>query len=168
MFFKAGSLVSIIFGNQYVESAIALQVLSLIIIISPFVFLYTNIVLAKGDIKYIAKVTVLTAVLNIPLDIIFVYFFGYVGVAISTLLLQYFRFYLFYIYVKKEFRLEIKINSLIKQVFSGTVFLIFVLITMPLPFPIDIVIPGIFYMLYFHFFVMDIFKIFKIIKKRIS
>ncbi len=168
LFFKSYSIILIIFGNQYLGAAIILQFLSLIIIKAPFEFLYVNLVIAKGDIKYVAKITTITAFLNIPLDILFVYLFGYVGVAISTLLLEYVRIYLFYIYIKREFGLEINLHSLIKQFLSGFVFLIFVLITIPLSFPIDIIIPGVFYILYFHFFVMDLFKILKEIKNKLN
>ncbi len=168
LFFKSHSIISIIFGNQYSGAAIVLQVLSLIIIKAPFDFLYVNLVIAKGDIKYVAKITAITALLNIPLDIIFVYLFGYIGVALSTLLLEYVRIYLFYKYIKREFGLGLNLYSLLKQFLAGFIFLIFVLITMPLPFPTDIIIPGTFYVIYFHFFVMNIFKILKEIKNKLK
>ena len=85
-------IIKIIYGGGYSNSINLLRILSLSIITGPIIAIYTNYFISKGNTKIIAKLLILTTLLNICLNYILIsifikqsHFLATIGAAIATI-----------------------------------------------------------------------------------
>jgi len=100
VFIFAPTIIKVIYGSAYLDSINLLRILSLLIISLPLIFIYTSYFVARGKIKAITKLLVVSILINIFLNCTFLLWlidygplFAVIGVCIATIISKY--FYLF-------------------------------------------------------------------------
>ena len=90
LFMESPYIIKLISGEEYIDSYAALRVLSVTMVFSLFAAIFSNLVLLpyKRD-AVILKATVSSALTNIILNFIFIYFWGYTGAAVTTALAEF-------------------------------------------------------------------------------
>ncbi|MCP6719179.1 MAG: oligosaccharide flippase family protein [Patescibacteria group bacterium] len=90
-------LIRIIYGTEYLPSINILRILSLLLISSPLISLYTIYFVAKGKPLVVTKILIISTIINIILNYIMIKsligygdIFAVFGVAISTIVSRYF------------------------------------------------------------------------------
>ena len=114
IFFVSERVITIVFGEAYLNSAIVLQIL---IIAGSFYFiniLTIHVLYSINKQKAFAKVLCVILSLNILLDIILIKNFSYIGAAISATIVQLVYFLVLFYILQKEF---LKLN-LIKHIYK--------------------------------------------------
>jgi stage V sporulation protein B len=94
--FASPLVIKLIFGKEYLTAIPILQVLSLVIISTPLIDLYTTYMTIRGNTKLIAKFLVASTIINIILNYLFITWFlhysqfmAVIGAAIATILSRY-------------------------------------------------------------------------------
>jgi len=90
-------IVTLLYGNEYVNSINLLRILSLLIIALPLIYLYNTYFVSQGKIRVITKVLLVSTILNFVLNATFIFFFikynpifVVYGICISTVVTKYF------------------------------------------------------------------------------
>lgn len=89
-------LIKLVFGKEYLTAVPILQVLSLVILSTPLIDLYSTYIVIRGNTKLIAKFMIASTIINIILNYLFItWFLSYgqfmavIGVTIATILSRY-------------------------------------------------------------------------------
>lgn len=98
--------IELIFSYKYVESSTPIFVVYLMKF--PLYFtVFGNVLMVINQQKYVMINSIIGVVLNIILNIIFLRFFGVIGPAISTVIVQYLIVFLLLIKISKGFRVKL-------------------------------------------------------------
>ena len=96
-FVFAPIIIKIIYGDNYLDSIILLRLLSFLLISFPLIFIYNSYFIAKGKIKPIIKILVISIIINISLNYVLINWlinygqlFAVIGVCVSTIISKYF------------------------------------------------------------------------------
>lgn len=89
-------IINLIYGLEYSNSILFLRMLALLIFSGPLIAIYTTYFVSKGKTKFIAKLFVSTAIINIILNYVLIstlvkqsHFMAVVGASIATLISSY-------------------------------------------------------------------------------
>lgn len=96
IFIYSPYLLNLIYGDVYREAATVLRILLIANVISLLQIFYIPIINSLKEYKFAAVVNVVQISVNILLDIILVYFFGFIGAAWATVV-AYFLSYIVYV-----------------------------------------------------------------------
>jgi len=96
--------ITIVSGPDYVSGTAALKVLAITLLFSTGVCFYSNLVLIPNNMeKHILKATIISAVINIVLNLLLIPRFGYIVAAYTTLLSEAFSVIYMLIVVRKKY-----------------------------------------------------------------
>ncbi|MFH1326502.1 MAG: oligosaccharide flippase family protein [archaeon] len=102
-------VISLVFGKEYSNATVILQILALLLISGPLTATYTSYLISKGKPKMVAKLLIYSTVINIILNYIFItWFLSYsqflavIGATIATIISRYF-YLATLIYFKKKY-----------------------------------------------------------------
>jgi len=101
-FIFAKQLLNLIYGTEYAIGYIALRILLIGIIFVILNNYNIRVLIGTGNTKAIAKVTWISAGLNIILNIPFIYYFNIVGAAVATSISYGCQYFLTYYQIKKN------------------------------------------------------------------
>jgi O-antigen/teichoic acid export membrane protein len=117
-------IILILFGNNYVAGATALRILLLGVLFYTVAILNNAAISGLGKPKEVTKIIIISAIINIILNLILIPIFGMIGAATATSISY---FFVLYFSTKKISRL-VKVASpwtnWIKNVFAGFVFML--------------------------------------------
>ena len=114
IFMTSEEIILILSGRDYLEAVIPLNILSLSLIFSILGMYYTNAILLPMRFeKVILKATIISSIVNILLNLIFIKRWSYNGAAITTLISEIIVFIIQYRSVKKEMPIDIKIRDIV-------------------------------------------------------
>lgn len=103
-------VIQFISGKFISESLMILNILTIGVIIIPFFSLYTAALVSIGYSKDLNKIARNSAVISIPMSVILINYFGAIGLACLTVILQYYivshYFYILFNYYKKRIILK--------------------------------------------------------------
>jgi len=119
-------ILNIVFGGEYREAALSLQVLSVGAIFYTLMTIFSTILNAIGKPQINTKIIILVATFNLIFNIIFVPLFGIIGAAVTSLLSYIIGFLLSVNFSKKYITINIKWISLAKTFILGVVSLILI------------------------------------------
>lgn len=124
IFMVSKDIVLLLSGNAYLEAVQSLKILSFALFFSILGMYYTNAVLLPMKLeKVIMKATIISAITNILLNIIFINIWKQDGAAITTLISEIIVFLVQYKYIREE----VPININIKDIYSiaiGSIFIV--------------------------------------------
>ena len=127
-FMIAPDIITIIGGKSYAEAGLSLQILSLSLFFSMLATFYSNAVLLPFKQEAIVlKATVVSAILNIVLNLFLLRFFQQNGAAFTTLLAEATMCIFQYFYVRKYLKFKLSFSYII-GIFVGCISIIFVVI----------------------------------------
>lgn len=118
----AKEIMLLLYGEAFINSAIALQILiwSIVLIFSSQVFVNRIIVIKKQ--KLIALMSGISVLINIGFNLILIPKYSYIGASIATLITELFVFlFLFYFTIKYMHKVTL-INNLPKLALSGVIY----------------------------------------------
>lgn len=122
MLFYPDLVIRLTFSAKYVAAAGALRILSISAIFSSLTLVNNTILTATGFPKKVSKVMIITAIVNIILNAILIYYFGIVGAAIATMISFIIALVLSLIILKQTIPVKIPIYSWIKSVGCAAIF----------------------------------------------
>lgn len=107
LFLLGNNIVILLFGNDYVESGIAIRILSIGLIFAVFANIFCNgILIIKKKEKHVLQATIIAAVSNVILNFIFIHFWKQNGAAITTVIAEFFVMMYSYWKSKEYIRLD--------------------------------------------------------------
>lgn len=122
-------IVLIVSGKSYIEASVSLQILSLALIFAAFGYLIMQCVLLpmKKE-KYILMATVISALVNIGLNFIFIPLFSQNGAAVSTVIAEFLVLAISYFFGRKDFKLKKISRNFLDSIIGSLVLIIAVVI----------------------------------------
>lgn len=127
-FLFADKIILIIYGNAFISSAIALQILICVIPIIFITYLFGNLLGAINKQRFVAVVTGICAIINIILNILLIPKFSYYGASVATVLTEMTVFIFMFIYISQFFhKISIK-DNIIKPFVGALIFAIVIFI----------------------------------------
>lgn len=130
----ANHLILFVYGKEYLQAVFSLYSLSLIIISTPLIDLYSTILQSREKSKIVGNSVLFSLSLNIILSLLVVFLFKgnfqniVMGVGFATSLSRIFLLGILIFYSKKYFKLKFIDNSLIKILFSSFIMFLFLFI----------------------------------------
>jgi len=123
------TIISVVFGHQYLSTPLVLQILSISAIIYSLYSVMLTTLVGIGKSKSILKITAIVVTFNIFSNIFLVQFFGIVGAALTSLISYFIGGVLSFGLIRKKLKIALDVSSLIKTVLGGvlTVVLLFVI-----------------------------------------
>ncbi|MEM2956118.1 MAG: flippase [Candidatus Pacearchaeota archaeon] len=131
----AKPFIIIIYGSSYLQAVIPLYVISFLMVeytLSPMV---SWLFAAKGKPQITAKLLMISTIMNIILNILFILYLirisetaAVLGVAIATLISRYFYFIILIKKTKKNIGIKIKLNSVVKPLIASIIMFVSLLI----------------------------------------
>lgn len=117
----ADKIILIIYGNGYLPSIIALQVLIFVIPVIFLTYLFGNLLAAMNKQRLVTIVASANALLNIALNLILIPKYSYIGASIATILTECVGFILMFGYISRYFSRISITQNIIKPIFSGLI-----------------------------------------------
>lgn len=114
--------IKLLFGNEYVGGALALQIVLVGIIFFTIFRINQSVISSTGKTKIVAKIYILTAILNLIGCIILIPLYGLVGAAAITSISYMFSLFLSNYELSKLIKIKILWSHLIKIFICGLVF----------------------------------------------
>jgi len=160
-------LIDILYGSQYIESAILLSILSVYILIGFFLNIYQSIFPAFGKPEVNAKIYGRMLVINIFLNILMIIWWGVVGAAIATMISWTLGLMMYDFELRKKLKININYNCTLKPILAAAllgaiIFNFVILIKNVFDLILFVIFSGALYALIGHLFGFKIFKIIKI------
>ncbi|OIO80988.1 hypothetical protein AUJ84_02115 [Candidatus Pacearchaeota archaeon CG1_02_32_132] len=128
LLFIAKPFIELIYGVQYIPSAIPLYVLSLLIFSAGTGDLFTSVLNAKGKSKYTANALIISTILNIILNFLLIILllplgeiYAVLGAAVATILTRYLNFFMVAIFSRKLLNLKASYSTFIKPLISSSI-----------------------------------------------
>ncbi len=100
--------------KEFLSTSLLLIILAIATIFNSIASLLQTILLLLKKTRFINRITLISAITNIILNIIFVYYFGIIGAAISTLITFLMFTILSLVYTHKEYKFDFMPASIIK------------------------------------------------------
>ena len=120
--------IKLFYGAAYLPSTLLLYILSPLIFIIVSINVLLSLFSAKGKPQIFAKLAVISSILNIILNFIFIKLFLLIsplwataGAAIATLISWIFYFLILVYHIKKDLKFSISFNFLIRPLFSAII-----------------------------------------------
>ena len=119
LFIESRFIVTLISGDEYAESYIALRFLCVAMFFSLFAAIFTNLVLLPfRQETLILKASTISAFVNIVLNFLFIHYWGYTGAALTTALAEFIVAIICYKKSKRYFELKINVKDCIVCIFG--------------------------------------------------
>ncbi|AKB86160.1 polysaccharide biosynthesis C-terminal domain-containing protein [Methanococcoides methylutens] len=116
VFIFSENIILTFYGSEYNLASTVLQILSIIFLFLPFmVLIFALMSINKPEIN--SKCMMLSTLLNIILNLLFIPIYGINGAALATLFSMIIYYILTYYQIKKYIQIELPINDLIKNYF---------------------------------------------------
>jgi len=127
LYILASRIIVFLYGNQYLGSVIALQIISWFLFIKflNYLMAYALSSVDQQNSRMIGQG--LTAVFNVALNLILIPKMGYIGAAVSTFFTEIFLFILYYWYVSKSLHRFNFVPILIKPLIATAVMVTFII-----------------------------------------
>jgi len=139
-FLFSDKIILIIYGNEFVPSVIALQILICVIPIIFMTYLFGNLLGAINKQRLVAIITGICAIVNIVLNIILIPKFSFYGASVATVLTEMVVFIFMFIYISRFFhKIPLK-DNIIKPLLFALILAIIVSFTLHINWIIAIVI----------------------------
>ena len=101
IFLDTPLIFNLIYKDVYLSSVVVLRVLLIACVLHLYSVFYIPMINSLKNYKFAQKVNIFVVLINIGLDIIFVYSFGIIGAAIGTVIAYMVSVSLYYLYFKK-------------------------------------------------------------------
>lgn len=127
------NIIYILGGESYLPATTSLHILSISLIFSILAIYFTNVVLIPFNMERIVlKATIISAIINIILNLVLIPKYNHNGAAISTLISEGVVCFIEWIYVKDRIRIKLNINGLCNILISSLtiIFIYFIITTM--------------------------------------
>jgi O-antigen/teichoic acid export membrane protein len=145
-------IISLFFGEEYLEATLVLRILAVSAILYAVAHVNSNILLGVGRSGINAKIMVSGSLLALILNLILIPFLGIVGAGISVLISSFFMFFFSFFYLKKTINYGTPILLFLKLFILGGGFLIIInsLRIMPISNPwVEFIVIGVIGMLFY-------------------
>lgn len=114
IFMLSNEIIVIISDNSFINASVSLQILCIALVFALFAWIYSSCLLIPyKEEKKVFKVTLISAIINVFLNIILIPFFQEKAAAFTTLISELFAMLLYAIYSKKYINLNIKKRDVI-------------------------------------------------------
>lgn len=114
-------IITIIYGNDYIPSIPALQLLMFVIPIIFLTYLFGNLLAAIDKQRLVTLITGICAIINIVLNIYLISKYSFIGASIATVITEGVVFVLMFTYISKYFSKFSVIQNMIKPVIVGLI-----------------------------------------------
>jgi O-antigen/teichoic acid export membrane protein len=128
IFVLGGYIVKLIYGIEYLPAVFPFYILSLLILMTPLASIIESLFSAREKPKYLIKIIILSTILGIILNYIFITIFiktsshmAIVGVAIATVISQTFYLLGILLYTKKELNISLDLTHLTKPLIASAI-----------------------------------------------
>lgn len=135
LMFIAKYVILLIYGKEYLLATSSLFVLSLLIIISPLVSLYSTLFQAKEKPKLLAKFVIISLIMNIVLNYILIKIllnisqeYAILGAGAATLISNFFFLGILIGKTKSQFKINLNKNPILKSILATAIMALFLLI----------------------------------------
>ena len=113
--FVSDNVVVWLYGEEYIASSIILKILSIAVVISPIGYLLgSRVCLVTDNEKYMPIAVGAGAIINIGLNVWFIYMWGTAGAAIASVISEVVVLVVYLIFSHKLFKLKLDIKNYIK------------------------------------------------------
>ena len=120
LFALSNNAIRLIAGDSYIEGSTSLRILSVAIFFAVMSYLFVYLVLITiGMEKICFKVTLISAIINVLLNLIFIPILGINGAAITTLISELLVLFLSIWYAKKKIHISIKITTILPGIIAS-------------------------------------------------
>lgn len=144
-FLFADKIILTIYGNTFIPSIKALQILVCVIPVIFITYLFGNLLGAINKQRIVAIITGVSAILNILLNIILIPKFSYLGASLATVLTEICVFMLMFIYISRFFHtISIK-NYILKPLIGASILAISIYFIIPINWMLALILGLIFY-----------------------
>jgi len=132
--FIAKYLIKVIYGDSYILATYSIYFLSILILTTPLIGIYSVIFESKEKPRILSKSVIFSLIINILLNILVIFLFNnkplfmIAGVGLATSISRVLLLGLLVFYAKKEFSFKVKGIGLRAPIFATTVMFIFLLI----------------------------------------
>ncbi|MFH1249430.1 MAG: flippase [archaeon] len=120
-----------LFGTEYLAAIIPLYILSFLIVEMVTGVFFNTILISKGKPQYVAKITLVTAIISILLNFIFIKWlssikpiYGALGAAIAAFISRYFYVFSLAIISKRELNVGVRMSLILKPIFASIIMVI--------------------------------------------
>lgn len=124
LIFMAEPVVKIVYGVDYLPSVLPMYILSVLIILSPLDF-FGVLFNAKGKPEYPAKLIIISSIMNIILNYIFIIKIGMLGAAIATVISRSFNTIFLGILSRRVLYIQPNPDSIYKPLFCSGIMALF-------------------------------------------
>lgn len=114
-------IITIIYGNGYIPSILALQLLMFVIPIIFLTYLFGNLLAAIDKQRLVTLITGICAIINIVLNIFLIPKYSFIGASIATVITEGVVFVLMFTYISRYFSKFSVIPNIIKPVIVGLI-----------------------------------------------
>lgn len=175
LYMSANDIILILSGSSYISAVSSLRILSIALVFSVIGIYYTNAVLLP--MKYeneVMKITLISACVNIILNLIIIPSYKQNGAAVTTVISEFIVCLMQYRIINKNIKLKIKKSDLL-IVLAGSIAIIGVCnlvdymdISLYNRLTLKIVVSGILYLIILRIFNSDIFNLLNLKKKNLN
>lgn len=124
IFYYSSFLISTLFGVKYSSGSNPFKILLVGVIFFSLALVNNNIISAIGKPKTVAKITFISAMINLFLNLLLISKFGMIGAAITTTISYFVSLILSTMFIKKKLGIEINIINWLKQFILGIIFIL--------------------------------------------
>ena len=122
IFFVGNEMITLLYGDAYINSALVLKMLSLMLIISPLGYLLgSRVMLVTGNESKMLKVVAIGAVVNVIGNYCFIQLFEEFGAALASVLSETVVMIIYVLYGKKYFKLSYVVKDVLKILTAAAV-----------------------------------------------
>jgi O-antigen/teichoic acid export membrane protein len=130
-------IIFLLYGKEYLPASVPLLFLSLLIIVTPLIALYSAIFQAKEKPMFLAKFAIISLLINIVLNYILIKTllsisqqYAIIGAAIATLISNIFLLAVLMIKTNSYFKIRPSIKMILKSIFATAIMSAFLLVFM--------------------------------------
>ncbi len=122
----ADKIILIIYGNGYLPSIIAFQVLICVIPVIFLTYLFGNLLAAINKQRLVTIVASANAVLNVLLNLILIPKYSFIGASVVTVFTESVGFIIMFSYISRYFFRISMMQNIVKPIFSGIILALFI------------------------------------------
>ncbi|MBN2566867.1 flippase [Candidatus Woesearchaeota archaeon] len=141
----AEKIILLIYGPEFMESAIALQALIWMMLFHFHVFTYGLVLNSMNKEKLTMFFTIIAVLVNITLNLILIPQFSFIGAGIATIFSEFSYFILGYIYISKKFLVLNIIKYIYKPIIATGVMGLFLYYFPAIPVIIQVIVGSVIY-----------------------
>ena len=124
--FMSDTIVTVFFGKQYLDSSVILMILSYLIFDASVTGILISYLAAKKHSNVIGYSAVITLILNVIFNFVFITYVGFIGAAIASVLFRIIMFLFLYSWANKAIGLSIDLRVFVPP-FVASLFMILIL-----------------------------------------